>query len=121
MSDFQSQNSFNLSSLSTPKGRPDLRRIGIHIHELITPGSPRIGYKERIRRQTVELKPDKRYRQGQVAAILNESYDTAGRRMLKMKGCVDLGSKPRRYKRGKRMLVISGKDLLAYLRSKALE
>jgi hypothetical protein len=35
-----------------------------------------------------------------------------------MKGCVDMGTQTKRYKRGKKLLRISGKHLVAYLRSK---
>ncbi len=53
-----------------------------------------------------------------VVEILNVSYDAASRLMQKMKGVVDLGTPTRRYKRGKRKLRISGKNLLAFLRGK---
>jgi hypothetical protein len=46
------------------------------------------------------------------------SYDAASRLMQKMKGVVDLGTPTRRYRRGKKKLRISGKNLLAFLRSK---
>jgi len=41
-----------------------------------------------------------------------------------MKGCVDMGTQTKRYKRGKRgkrLLRINGKHLVAYLRSKTKE
>ena len=95
----------------------DLRKVGKDIYELLTyPG--RRNFKQRARKQTVELKPDKLYTPSEVAALLNVSYDTAVRRMQSMKGCVDMGTQTKRYKRGKKMLRISGKHLLAYLRSK---
>jgi hypothetical protein len=80
----------------------------------------RHGYKQQVREQKVEIEPEKNYTPSQVAAALNVSYDAALRKMLKMKGVVDLGTPTRRYKRGKRKLRISGKNLLAFLRSKTL-
>lgn len=75
------------------------------------------GWKENTRNEKVHIEPDRNYRPGEVAAILGVSYDTAVRRMEKMKGCVDMGSKTQRYKRRKRLLVISGHDLAAYFKS----
>ena len=97
--------------------KPDLHKVGKDIYELITHPRRR-GFKELARKQIVELKPDKLYTPGEVSALLNVSYDTASRRMQKMKGCVDMGTQTQRYKRGKKMLRISGKHLVAYLRSK---
>jgi len=100
--------------------KPDLHKVGKDIYELLThPGSR--SFKQRARKQTVELKPDKLYTPSEVAALLNVSYDTAVRRMLTMKGCVDMGTQTKRYKRGKRMLRISGKNLIAFLRGKTRE
>ena len=72
-------------------------------------------------KQTVELKPDKLYTPSEVAALLNVSCDTAVRRMQSMKGCVDMGTQTKRYKRGKKLLRISGKNLIAFLRAKTRE
>ena len=100
--------------------RIDLRKVGKDIYELLTyPGSR--SFKQRARKQTVELKPDKLYTPSQVAALLNVSYDTAVRRMQGMKGCVDMGTQTKRYKRGKKLLRISGKHLIAFLRAKTKE
>jgi hypothetical protein len=97
--------------------KPDLHKVGKDIYELLThPG--RRSFKQRARKQAVELKLDKLYTPSEVAAILNVSYDTAVRRMQSMKGCVDMGTQTKRYKRGKKMLRISGKHLVAYIRSK---
>jgi hypothetical protein len=71
-----------------------------------------------MRKRAVEIKPERNYAPSEVAAILNESYDAALRHMQKMKGVVDLGSPTRRYKRGKRKLRISAKNLSAFIRSK---
>jgi hypothetical protein len=76
------------------------------------------GWKKTTRKESVLIEPQKKYRPGEVAAILGVSYDTAVRRMEKMKGCADMGTKTQRYKRRKRLLVISGCDLAAYLKSK---
>ena len=51
----------------------DLRKVGKDICER--------SLKQRARKQTVELKPDKLYTPSEVAALLNVSYDTAVRRM----------------------------------------
>ena len=83
-------------------------------------GKRRCGYKQKVRNQTVTIEPEQNYSPGQVAAALNVSYDSALRRMQKMKGVVDLGTPTRRYKRGKKKLRISGKNLLAFLRTKTV-
>jgi hypothetical protein len=80
----------------------------------------RRGYKQLVRSQRVKIEPEQTYSPGEVAAALNLSYDSALRRMQKMKGVVDLGTPTRRYKRGKKKLRISGKNLLAFLRSKTV-
>jgi hypothetical protein len=80
----------------------------------------RRGYKQLVRDQTIKIEPEHNYSPGEVAAALNLSYDSALRRMQKMKGVVDFGTPTRRYKRGKKKLRISGRNLLAYLRSKAV-
>jgi hypothetical protein len=120
MSDFSNKIFPNLLPLSMPKGKSDLRKIGNEIHHIIVEGTRRAGYKQRVRKQIVELKSDRRYRPAEVAALLQVSYDTACRKMEKMTGCVDMGTKTKRYKRGKRMLTVSGKEIVAYLRSKTL-
>ncbi len=99
----------------------DIRKIGKSTFELTTYGDRRQGYKQRARKQIVELKPTTLYTPSEVAAILNVSYDTAVRRMQNMKGCVDMGTQTKRYKRGKKMLRISGKNLLSFLRGKTLD
>jgi hypothetical protein len=101
--------------------KPDLHKVGKDIYELITHPHRSRGFKQRARKQTVELKPDKLYTPSEVAALLNVSYDTAVRRMQKMKGCVDMGTQTKRYKRGKKLLRISGKNLVAFLRCKTRE
>ena len=95
----------------------DLHKVGKDIYELIT-YSGRRSFKQRARKRTVELKPTTFYSPSEVAALLNVSYDTAVRRMQNMNGCVDMGTQTKRYKRGKKMLRISGKHLVAYLRGK---
>jgi hypothetical protein len=97
--------------------KPDLRKIGRDIYELLT-NTGSHGYKQRVRNQTIKIDPDKNYAPSGVAASLNVSYDAALRLMQKMKGVVDLGTPTRRYKRGKKKLRISGKNLLTFLRSK---
>ena len=105
-------------SIDFPEGRkPDLRKVGRDIYELIT-NTGRHGYKQRMRKRTIKIEPEQNYAPSEVAAILNVSYDAALRLMQKMKGVVDLGTPTRRYKRGKKKLRISGKNLLAFLRSK---
>ena len=107
-------------SLSTdlPRGhKPDLRKVGRDIYEVLT-NTGRLGYKQRMRKRTIKIEPEQNYAPSEVAAILNVSYDAALRLMQKMKGVVDLGTPARRYKRGKKKLRISGKNLLAFLRSK---
>lgn len=80
----------------------------------------RPGYKQLVRNQKVKIEPDQNYSPGEVAAALNLSYDSALRRMPKMKGVADFGTPTRRYKRGKRKLRISGRNLLAYIRTKTV-
>jgi hypothetical protein len=97
--------------------KPDLRKVGRDIYEWLTNTGSR-GYKQRMRKQTIKIEPEQNYAPSEVAAVLNVSYDAASRYMQKMKGVVDLGTPTRRYKRGKKKLRISGKNLLAFLRSK---
>jgi hypothetical protein len=75
-------------------------------------------YKQRVRKQRFTIEPEQNYAPGQVAAILNVSYDAALRFMSRMTGVIDLGTPTRRYKRGKKKLRISGKNLLTFIRSK---
>lgn len=98
-------------------GKPDLRKVGKDIYEVLT-GTGSHGYKKLARNQTVKIEPDQNYSPSQVAAVLNVSYDAASRLMLKMKGVVDLGTPTRRYNRGKKKLRISGKNLLKFINSK---
>jgi hypothetical protein len=100
--------------------KPDLRKVGKDIYELLT-NTERDGYKQRMRKRTIKIEPEKSYPPSDVAAILNVSYDAALRYMQKMKGVVDLGTPTRRYKRGKKRLRISGKNLLVFLRGKTRE
>jgi hypothetical protein len=80
----------------------------------------RRGYKQLVRNQRVKIEPEQNYSPGEVAAALNLSYDSALRRMQKMKGVVDFGTPTRRYKRRKRKLRISGRNLLAFTRTKTV-
>jgi hypothetical protein len=68
----------------------------------------------------VAIDMHKMYTPAEVASILNVSYDTAISRMEKMHGCVNMGPTERRYKRGKRMLRVSGKRLRIYLEGKQI-
>ncbi len=104
------------SIIRTPKGY-----VGDHkdASEVLTREN-RHGYKQLVRNQKVKIEPEQNYSPGEVAAALNLSYDSALRRMHKMKGVVDLGTPTRRYKRGKKKLRISGRNLLAYLRTKTV-
>ncbi len=104
------------SIIRTPK-----RNVGDHkdTSEVLTREGRR-GYKQLVRNQRVEIEPGQNYSPGEVAAALNLSYDSALRRMQKMKGVVDFGTPTRRYKRGKKKLRISGKNLLAFLRTKTI-
>jgi hypothetical protein len=106
-------------STNLPPGRkPDLRKVGRDIYELLT-NTGSHGYKQRMRKRTIKIEPEQNYAPSEVAAILNVSYDAASRLMQKMKGVVDLGTPTRRYKRGKKKLRISGKNLLTFLRNKS--
>lgn len=106
---------FGINSSEHPK--PDIRKVGRDIYELLT-NTGRHGYKQRMRKQTIKIDPDQNYAPSEIAAFLNVSYDAALRIMQNMKGVVDLGTPTRRYKRGKRKLRISGKNLLKFLKSK---
>jgi hypothetical protein len=106
-----------VSTISEQGNKPDLRKVGKDIYEVLT-GTGSHGYKQLARKQTVRIEPDKNYSPSEVAAALNLSYDAALRLMEKMKGVVDFGTPTRRYKRGKKKLRISGKNLSAFLRSK---
>jgi len=122
MSNFSPDKILNLHSMPLSidyhQGRkPDLRKVGRDIYEVLT-NTGRHGYKQRMRKRTIKIEPEQNYAPSEVAAILNVSYDAALRLMQKMKGVVDLGTPARRYKRGKKKLRISGKNLLAFLRRK---
>jgi hypothetical protein len=70
--------------------------------------------------QPLAINPHKFYSPAEIAALLDVSYDTAVRRMEKMHGCINMGPVERRYKRGKRMLRISGTHLRVYLDGKQI-
>lgn len=106
-----------VSTIPQHDGKPDLHKAGKDIYEVLT-GTGSHGYKKLARNQTIKIEPDKNYSPSEVAAILNVSYDSASRLMLKMKGHFDLGTPTRRYKRGKKKLRISGRNLLEFQRSK---
>jgi hypothetical protein len=77
------------------RGKVDLHKVGKEIYELLThPG--RWGFKERARKQIVELKPEKLYTPSEVSALLNVSYDTPVQHMEKMKGHVEFGTPTKR-------------------------
>jgi hypothetical protein len=109
--------SMPLSIDSHQDRKPDLRSVGRDIYEVLT-NAGRHGYKQRLRKRTIDIEPEQNYAPSEVAAILNVSYDAALRFMQKMKGVIDLGTPTRRYKRCRKKLRISGKNLLAFLRSK---
>jgi hypothetical protein len=95
-------------SIDFPQGRkPDLRKVGRDIYEVLT-NTGRHGYKQRMRKRTIKIDQEQNYAPSEVAAILNVSYDAALRLMQKMKGVVNLGTPTRRYKQGKKKLRISG-------------
>jgi hypothetical protein len=83
-------------------------------------GRKKEGWKSRARQKQVKLDPDRNYRPGEVAVLLGVSYDTGLRRMKRMKGMVDMRTQTKRCKRGKKLLVISGRSLQAYLRNKTI-
>lgn len=103
------------ASAAHPK--PDLSKVGKEIYELLT-NTGSHGYKQKVRRQKIDIDADRSYSPSEVAAILNVSYDAASRLMLKMKGVIDLGTATRRYKRGKKKLRISGTNLQTFMKSK---
>jgi hypothetical protein len=107
-----------LSTNLSPGSKPDRHKVGRDIYELLT-NTGRHGYKQRLRKRTIKIKPEQNYAPSEVAAILNLSYDAASRLMQKMKGVVDSGTPTRRYKRGKKKLRINGKILLKCLRNKS--
>lgn len=94
----------------------NLHAIGNDIFNAIT----KSGWKDRVRSRRIDIQPDQHYRPADVAAFLGVSYDTAVRRMRSM-GASNLGTKGRRYKRGKSLLVVSGKRLLSYLKNREIE
>lgn len=75
-----------------PQGRkPDLRKMGRDIDELLT-NAGRHGYKQRMRKRSFKFEREQNHAPSEVAAILNMSYDSASRLMQKMPGAVDLGT-----------------------------
>ena len=72
-------------------------------------------WKDRVREREIVIDSRKMYSPADVAAYLDVSYDTAIRRMWKMPGVVNLGTKEKLHRRGKAILRISGKNLLEFL------
>ena len=72
-------------------------------------------WKARVREREIVIDSRKMYSPADVAAYLGVSYDTAIRRMWKMPGVVNLGTKEKLHRRGKAILRISGKNLLEFL------
>ena len=72
-------------------------------------------WKARVREREIVIDSRKMYGPADVAAYLDVSYDTAIRRMWKMSGVVNLGTKEKLHRRGKAILRISGKNLLEFL------
>jgi hypothetical protein len=104
----------------TGRDKIDLQKVGKDIYEALT-RTGKSGWKKRARHAgAAAIDPHKNYTPSEVASILNVSYDTAIRRMGKM-GAVNMGTPERRYKRGKRMLRVTGKRLMDYLRKRSLE
>ena len=80
------------------------------------------GWKAKVKARAVSgVEPHKYYSPADVAAILNVSYDTSIRRMLEMPGVVDFGTQESRFKRPKRKLRISGRDLMDYIRKHTVD
>jgi hypothetical protein len=81
---------------------------------------PREEFKKAARRrQPLSIDPFKNYTPAEVAGILNISYDSSLRQMEKM-GAVDMGTPETLHKRRKRMLRVTGKRLMDYLRKRSL-
>ena len=111
------QSNDRTSVRGTAAPQPNLHLIGRSIYNALT---QKRGWKKEARRKpTTAIDSHKLYTPSEVAALLNVSYDTAVRRMTKM-GAVDMGTPERRYKRGKRLLRVSGAKLRVYLHSKEL-
>jgi hypothetical protein len=76
-------------------------------------------YKKAMReRQPLPIDPTKNYCPGEVSAILNCSYNTALRKMSRMKAVVNLGAKSHPGQRPKRILRISGRALSDFMRNR---
>ena len=72
-------------------------------------------WKARVREREIVIDSRKMYSPADVAAYLEVSYDTAIRRMWKMPGVINLGTKEKLHRRGKAILRIPGKNLLEFL------
>ena len=72
-------------------------------------------WKDRVREREIVIDSREMYGPADVAAYLDVSYDTAIRRMWKMPGVVNLGTKEKLHRRGKAILRIPGKNLLVFL------
>jgi hypothetical protein len=80
------------------------------------------GWKAKVKTMDIPVLELRRYYSPrEVAAIIGVSYDTAIRRMLEMPGVMDFGTKETRFKRPKRKLRISGRDLMDYIRKHRLD
>src|SRR5208283_2928545 len=49
--------------------KPDLRKVGRDIYEVLT-NTGRHGYKQRMRKRTIKIEPERNYAPSEVAAIL---------------------------------------------------
>lgn len=77
------------------------------VEEFLETVSPETG--RRTRGKPTPQQSTKSYTPSEVVAVLNVSYDTAIGRWEKM-GCVDMGTKEHRYKRGKRTPIVSAHE-----------
>jgi len=80
------------------------------------------GWKANVRAIPVPvLEPHRNYSVVEVAAILGLKYDTALRRITTQMRFQDHGTKETRFKRPKRKLTVSGKDLAEYIRKHTVD
>jgi hypothetical protein len=105
------------TTLEAMEGMADLRDARCAMHQkmsaLIT--AQRGGWKQAT---PAPIDRHKNYSPAEVAALWGVSYNTAARRMEKMKGCVDIGVPERMHRRRKRIHRVPGSALLEYMRSK---
>lgn len=101
----------------------DIERVGPLVLAALSRRTHRKpGWKAKVKAIPVPvLEPHRNYNVVEVAAILGLKYDTALRRITTEMRFQDHGTRETRFKRPKRKLTVSGKDLAEYIRKHTVD